>query len=270
MEEYEQTMNDGDDEAQDEQEDFEQNLSDPIENVENENKNNSSLDPHQLANNLLQQQSELLNSIFQNSTNNSSNLNLNTIAATLLQRLSTVAMVQQCNNGLLTTCKQENSANSNVLDLSIKTNEKKRAKSNENSSFCCSDESPVSPVSSISSSSSTTKTSKSSLSNFVNKCKKSCTTNKAISDVINKLNLSKESQIEEEEEKLNSSASTQQQTCSSGYKCTYCNIVFDEYPLYSIHAGMHSNLNPWKCNVCGHVCMDKMDFAVHILHLAKL
>jgi hypothetical protein len=53
----------------------------------------------------------------------------------------------------------------------------------------------------------------------------------------------------------------------SSYKCTFCNIVFDEYPLYSIHAGMHSSSNPWKCNVCHQVCSNKIDFAVHILHL---
>ena len=55
----------------------------------------------------------------------------------------------------------------------------------------------------------------------------------------------------------------------SCYKCKFCNIIFNEYPLYSIHIGMHSNLNPWQCSACNHVCSDKIDFAFHILHLSK-
>ena len=57
---------------------------------------------------------------------------------------------------------------------------------------------------------------------------------------------------------------------ASGYKCTHCNIIFNEYSLYSIHAGMHSNKNPWQCSVCGHGCANKVDFNVHILHLSKI
>ena len=56
---------------------------------------------------------------------------------------------------------------------------------------------------------------------------------------------------------------------SESFRCKYCNIVFNEYSLYSIHVGMHSNSNPWKCNVCGHICSNKIDFAVHILHLSN-
>ena len=56
----------------------------------------------------------------------------------------------------------------------------------------------------------------------------------------------------------------------ASYKCTYCNIMFDEYSLYSIHAGMHSAADPWQCNVCNHKTANKIDFAVHILHLSKI
>lgn len=61
----------------------------------------------------------------------------------------------------------------------------------------------------------------------------------------------------------------QQNSLNAGFKCTYCNIIFNEYPLYSIHAGMHSNRNPWQCSVCNHVCSNKIDFSFHILHLSK-
>lgn len=56
---------------------------------------------------------------------------------------------------------------------------------------------------------------------------------------------------------------------SCSYKCTYCNIIFNDYELYSLHMGMHGTNNPWQCNVCSSVCFNKVDFAVHILHLPK-
>lgn len=297
---------------------------------------------------IIQQQTELfMNNLFQNSTfSPTANcaINLNNIAASLIQRLSAAAFIQQCNNSnnqIFNIKNESNNShknkldsnsnlNSNVLDLSIKSNERKKMKLNNNEScnFYCSDESPVSPVSSISSSSSNTKTSKSSLFSLKSQTliNKKLTSNKAISDVINRLNLnlpnckeplvidcksklnkkskgldadeteeeegeeSDEDALEESdknEEKSNRKTSDITNECSSsclsvsttnldqhqsspGYKCTYCSIIFNEYPLYSIHAGMHSNLNPWKCNVCGHVCTNKIDFAVHILHLSRI
>ena len=74
---------------------------------------------------------------------------------------------------------------------------------------------------------------------------------------------SKESQL-----KLNETHQGNQSEPS--YKCKYCNIIFTEYPLYSIHAGMHSCKNHWQCSVCGHTCANKIDFNVHILHLSKI
>ncbi len=66
--------------------------------------------------------------------------------------------------------------------------------------------------------------------------------------------------------------STTDQQLSNGpslYKCTYCGIIFEEYALYSIHAGLHGQANPWQCKLCNHICSDKIEFAVHILHLPK-
>ena len=75
---------------------------------------------------------------------------------------------------------------------------------------------------------------------------------------------------ESQQHKLNEIHQGGNQSESSGYKCTHCNIIFTEYPLYSIHAGMHSCKNPWQCSVCGHTCANKIDFNVHILHLSKI
>ncbi|CAF0882138.1 unnamed protein product [Brachionus calyciflorus] len=251
-------------------------------------------DLNQFASNIFQQPTDMLNNIFPNSSSSSSsrssitsgNCNFNNIAANLLQRLNVVLMQQCSNNQNLQNSKEIFSETrqdccSNALDLSIKTNDRKRCKLNENCHFYVSDESPVSPVSSISSSSSTTKTSNSSQTICSNS--KNNNSKKAISDVINRLNSSKtllsrkrnsttlllnekdDQEIDDNEEENKNS----EKKCSD-YKCTYCNIVFNEYPLYSIHAGMHSNSNPWKCSVCGHVCTNKIDFAVHILHLSKI
>jgi hypothetical protein len=54
------------------------------------------------------------------------------------------------------------------------------------------------------------------------------------------------------------------------FKCTYCSITFLDYELYSLHVGMHGTNNPWQCSVCSNVCLNKVDFSAHILHLPKL
>ncbi|RNA33957.1 zinc finger Aiolos isoform X1 [Brachionus plicatilis] len=241
-------------------------------------------DLNQFSSNLFQQQSEIINTILRSSSSSlNGTLNFSNVAANLFQQLN-VALVQKSNAknyGLYLSDLMRNKMaeiNSKALDLSIKNNERKRCKLNDN--FYCSDESPVSPVSSISSSSSTTKTSNSPSS--VNKSH----SKKAISDVIERLNsnkslfsrkrnsttmlLNEETEDTDDLELKNENLSSDSSQQSSEYRCKYCNIVFNEYPLYSIHAGMHSNSNPWKCNVCGHLCSNKIDFAVHILHLSKI
>lgn len=72
-----------------------------------------------------------------------------------------------------------------------------------------------------------------------------------------------------EHEIMDDERDSSQGNSAAAYKCKFCNIIFDEYSLYSIHAGMHANENPWQCNVCGHECANKVEFAVHILHLPK-
>lgn len=244
-------------------------------------------DLNHLSSNLFQQQQDMINTILRSSSSSCSSfngtLNFSNIAANLFQQLnSTMSQKTNSKNNcffLSDLMRTKMTEMNNALDLSLKTNERKRSKLNDN--FYCSDESPVSPVSSISSSSSTTKTSNSPSS--VNKGN----SKKAISDVIDRLNLNKgflsrkrnsgTMLLNEEETDDHDDVDAKSENLSSDffqqnaeYRCKYCNIVFNEYPLYSIHAGMHSNSNPWKCNVCGHLCSNKIDFAVHILHLSKI
>lgn len=47
------------------------------------------------------------------------------------------------------------------------------------------------------------------------------------------------------------------------YKCHYCEVQFLDNILYTIHMGCHSYEHPFKCNICGHSCVDKYDFACH-------
>ncbi|CAN9509178.1 unnamed protein product [Ophioblennius macclurei] len=46
-------------------------------------------------------------------------------------------------------------------------------------------------------------------------------------------------------------------------KCQHCDIRFSDNILYTIHMGCHGYEHPFQCNICGHMCMDKYDFACH-------
>lgn len=47
------------------------------------------------------------------------------------------------------------------------------------------------------------------------------------------------------------------------YKCQHCDIHFLDNILYTIHMGCHGYEHPFRCNICGHMCTDKYDFACH-------
>ncbi|XP_073346337.1 zinc finger protein Pegasus-like [Pagrus major] len=47
------------------------------------------------------------------------------------------------------------------------------------------------------------------------------------------------------------------------HKCQHCDIQFLDNILYTIHMGCHGYEHPFQCNVCGHMCVDRYDFACH-------
>ncbi|KAM9425068.1 zinc finger protein Pegasus-like isoform 2-T2 [Pholidichthys leucotaenia] len=47
------------------------------------------------------------------------------------------------------------------------------------------------------------------------------------------------------------------------HKCQHCDIHFSDNILYTIHMGCHGYEHPLQCNICGHMCIDKYDFACH-------
>lgn len=47
------------------------------------------------------------------------------------------------------------------------------------------------------------------------------------------------------------------------HHCEHCDIYFPDNILYTIHMGCHGYENPFQCNICGHKCRSKYDFACH-------
>lgn len=51
---------------------------------------------------------------------------------------------------------------------------------------------------------------------------------------------------------------------SENFNCQYCNIAFGDVVLYTMHMGYHGYKDPFKCNMCGEQCNDKVSFFLHI------
>ncbi|XP_070563012.1 DNA-binding protein Ikaros-like [Ptychodera flava] len=46
-------------------------------------------------------------------------------------------------------------------------------------------------------------------------------------------------------------------------QCEFCDIVFGDTVMHTIHMGWHSHHHPFQCGVCGQQCKDKYDFMCH-------
>lgn len=46
--------------------------------------------------------------------------------------------------------------------------------------------------------------------------------------------------------------------------CHYCEIIFGNVIMYTVHMSCHSFDDPYTCNICGHQCIDKLSFFLHI------
>ena len=46
--------------------------------------------------------------------------------------------------------------------------------------------------------------------------------------------------------------------------CLFCNIQFGERLMLCMHQGIHAVDNPLRCNACGFLCADKLEFFSHI------
>ncbi|CAK8690569.1 uncharacterized protein LOC143450741 [Clavelina lepadiformis] len=50
---------------------------------------------------------------------------------------------------------------------------------------------------------------------------------------------------------------------SDVYECEHCLIIFKDYVMFTVHMGCHGFDNPFRCNVCGVDCCDRLQFACH-------
>ncbi|KAL0106230.1 hypothetical protein PUN28_016139 [Cardiocondyla obscurior] len=47
--------------------------------------------------------------------------------------------------------------------------------------------------------------------------------------------------------------------------CHYCEIVFGNVVMYTMHMSCHNLTHPYTCNMCGKQCNDKLSFSLHIV-----
>ncbi|CAG2189548.1 uncharacterized protein LOC143057795 [Mytilus galloprovincialis] len=47
------------------------------------------------------------------------------------------------------------------------------------------------------------------------------------------------------------------------FRCHHCCIMFEDRGLYILHTSLHGQSNPWQCNVCNKLCLNKNDFHLH-------
>lgn len=48
------------------------------------------------------------------------------------------------------------------------------------------------------------------------------------------------------------------------YDCSYCDILFGDIVMYTMHMGYHGYQHPYTCNMCGHQTNTRVDFFLHL------
>ncbi|XP_071792407.1 uncharacterized protein [Asterias amurensis] len=51
---------------------------------------------------------------------------------------------------------------------------------------------------------------------------------------------------------------------TDNFKCEHCEIIFLDHVMYTIHMGCHGFRDALECNICGHQCKDRYEFASHL------
>ena len=54
----------------------------------------------------------------------------------------------------------------------------------------------------------------------------------------------------------------------SKFECDFCDIIFKDCVMYTMHMGYHGYKDPFKCNMCGHQSGNKVEFFLHIARAA--
>jgi len=66
-----------------------------------------------------------------------------------------------------------------------------------------------------------------------------------------------------EDHQVSTSTPTGSQHNSNLHECVHCQIYFKDYVMFTIHMGCHGCDRPFRCNVCGHDCKTRLQFACH-------
>lgn len=53
-------------------------------------------------------------------------------------------------------------------------------------------------------------------------------------------------------------------TATPSYTCQYCNIIFGDLTMHTIHMGYHGYNDPFMCNKCGERSADRVAFFIHL------
>ncbi|ETN71376.1 zinc finger, C2H2 type [Necator americanus] len=63
------------------------------------------------------------------------------------------------------------------------------------------------------------------------------------------------------------SQSTEVEKIKETMECAHCGISFFDETMHLLHKGLHTEGDPWRCNLCGTQCMEKYMFTTHPLFL---
>lgn len=48
-------------------------------------------------------------------------------------------------------------------------------------------------------------------------------------------------------------------------ECSHCGVTFFDETMHLLHKGLHSENDPWRCNLCGVQCIEKYMFTTHVI-----
>ncbi|PIK55998.1 hypothetical protein BSL78_07091 [Apostichopus japonicus] len=51
----------------------------------------------------------------------------------------------------------------------------------------------------------------------------------------------------------------------SSWRCGHCCMSFEDGLMFVVHMGCHRQGNPFTCNMCGHICEDRLAFMLHFV-----
>lgn len=69
---------------------------------------------------------------------------------------------------------------------------------------------------------------------------------------------------QKEKDKVEEEKVVEEEKKADIYNCQYCDILFKDVIMYTMHMGYHGYKDPFTCNMCGKQSGDKVEFFLHI------